>query len=668
MTVRALGYNDESLKPATGFAAYVTKAMGLNMLDNVLAGSQGCTRGMIAQLIYHALDKEIGTVDSDTQWTENWTAAMGADMMVKRLTKANNDQDVVIDEDDVAGAIVDISKYLGASAHVWKDAAGRIVAVDTVYSEYIEGYFHNGANAAGYAVFGAYKTDKLNLATTVDYFVNGEWDSAPAINALPNLTPLKLAVTISGNYITEIFSAQEWQDVDTILMDDAAIKTLNTAYTIGGNPLPLTTSDTVDTTAFDIEGAAAWSDIAAGNVVTIYVNGAGDIVKLEVGTTVVEGTVTKYSTDGTFVLGGKTLANTALVNDSLGTQNPVTAAMVADGVTYDAYCDYAGDVWAVVPVAGAAAAKTYALFLATDKVTDPRESVGAVGYMTLLLTDGTAKEFTVAPKTGDWFTAGAWNDATPDGMTALDINLVEYTLDTKGNVTALAAVAGTNAGDGTSKVTDKGTYMGYAIAEDAIIYTYAANPLTKVADVVFLKKADTIGVVPTGATYHLNAKGQIDMLWYQATAAAATTVKAVVTGASKIGDNIYETTVLENGAAKTYTFSGIAVLNAAGTAFNAVDPLVLYTLTFDTKGNVTAVTPVAGAVDGTAPFTVTGQFVTGTGLGTGKTVDAGAVIYTEKNGVYTVGSISDLAAAATTAAHFYDFDGDAVADLVLVEK
>jgi hypothetical protein len=287
--------------------------------------------------------------------------------------------------------------------------------------------------------------------------------------------------------------------------------------------------------------------------------------------------------------------------------------------------------------------------------------------MTLLLTDGTAKEFTVTPKTGDWFTAGAWADATPDGMTALDVDLVEYTVDAKGNVTGLAAVAGTAAGDGTSKVTDKGTYMGYAIAEDAIIYTYANDPLTKVADVTFLKKADTIGVVPTGATYHVNAKGQIDMLWYQATAAAATTVKAVVTGVVKTGTAAFETTFLENGAAKTYTVTGVALADGDPLVIQApYDYATLYTLTFNTKGEVTALTPVAGAVAGTAPFTVTGQFVTGTGIGAGKTIDAAAVIYTAKNGVYTVGSISDLAAAGTTAADFYDFDGDAVADLVLV--
>ncbi|MBQ3921410.1 MAG: S-layer homology domain-containing protein, partial [Firmicutes bacterium] len=245
MTVRALGYNDESLKPATGLAAYVTKAMGLGMLDNVLAGSQGCDRGMVAQLIYNALQQQIGTVDGSNQWTatnKGTLIAPNYDMMIKRLTKANVEVGTaaapyIVGNADVESALVDISKYLGAAVHAWKNDKNQIAAIDEVYSEFVTGVFKDVDGLGAITTddtFAGYKLANADIVTAIAQIVNGEKlaaDKAPNAYALNE--KLTAAVVVNGNYITDIFSIQKWNPDGKIMMSAANVKALNSTYTIG---------------------------------------------------------------------------------------------------------------------------------------------------------------------------------------------------------------------------------------------------------------------------------------------------------------------------------------------------------------------------------------------------------------------------------------------------
>ena len=239
MLVRALGYNDDSLT-GTYPAAYTSQARALGICDTVkTVGSTGANRGDIACLLYDTLNCEIGTVDNNNKWN----ATVGPDTMLKRLlkvTKTGNEEYMLIKTADVNTASINIAEYLGAYVKAYVKE-GKIVAVSEVLSTFYDleykkadnKFYINGSEVrfdtpqtGGFAwkghVDGTPTSWTPMPAMTTQraiYTNNGDFGNhlvaftAAAFNADKTV---RIAATLDGNYITNVYSLMDWPAEETV--------------------------------------------------------------------------------------------------------------------------------------------------------------------------------------------------------------------------------------------------------------------------------------------------------------------------------------------------------------------------------------------------------------------------------------------------------------------
>jgi hypothetical protein len=295
MLVRALGYT-EAFLPGGWPAEWMIKANSLGIFDDVTmaSGAAGADRGSIAQMLYNALDLEIGQVNSDN----DWKAFVPSDTMLIRLG-AKQEPARIINNADADNAMFNIRAYLGAYVVPFtKD--GDIISIGEVKSTFLTGDYttSTGIFKAGGVEYKLTSTAAITSPGGL-MIVNGiATDAAGDTPFGVNHTGVTLAVKLSGKTITDVYSVTKWENPLKLQFKTSNANEIKNDMSLGGRDFAVTDDDEIDMLSFVLLGVSSLDKIAVDNVVYVWENVDG-IAKIEVGTKVVTGKVTTVTTGST---------------------------------------------------------------------------------------------------------------------------------------------------------------------------------------------------------------------------------------------------------------------------------------------------------------------------------------------------------------------------------
>jgi hypothetical protein len=669
MLVAALGYTPESLT-GTWPANYVVKAKSLGILDGIKAGPAGANRGDIAIMAFQTLGAKIGSTDKDGKWTANDPE----DTMLARLGAELYDPD--LEDDDVApgaafvltkaiadDAVANVKAYLGAYVTAYANSDNEIIAIKDVKSTFLTGEFDDASFDDGPVLKdgGEFTSDadvdyEVRDLGTVDteFFLNGcDKDEATVLVDKEDAT-YKIAAKVSGKKIDAVYSVSVWDTDIRFLYDEDMLEDDN----INGNNFTLDDDDEIDLTSFELVGVASLADIDEDNVVYVYVGdvdgkGTKEVTKIEVGTEVVTGEITKVNSGKTKI----TVGGTAY---EMWDGSPFSVGLKDE---VELFLDYDGKVFEIDVID--AEADNYAIVLLTEKA-----GSGAISAkdakVKLFLADGTTKVFDVD-------TDVELYDANWDEDEYLSGTLVEYGVDKDGVIDVLERV--TLNGDVTSptEVTAKGYFDRRTIASDVLVFTYDKGDKDD---------EDSYGVT-TLAKITGNKYDDVDYL-YDATSKKITLM--VINGEGSSDDEIYglitgwfETTasdtdymvtVLVDGDEEEYelTSAGKTAITAGG-----FDEELLYMLEFNSSGQLKGVKEVKGVGDSEtdADLLKSGTLNKAYANGVVKidkdyTIAFDAIAYKWDDDEYVKKTVNKSNLSVGTGVALYDLDEDGVIDIILI--
>jgi hypothetical protein len=540
MLVAALGFTPDSLQ-GTWPANYVVKAKSLGILDGIKAGPAGATRGDIAIMAFQTLDAKIGSTDKDGKWDANDPV----DNMLKRLgaKEYNPDekgeaQPFLVTKGIADDAIANLMPYIGAWITAYENSDGDIIAVKEVKSTFLKGKFDGGgtfkADGVEYSVSKDAKADLgLDGATaSAIAFVNGDvkdefFDSPSDLNHVNG--KYTMAVDLSGKTIKEVYSVLEWDVNEHDLFSDGDADEISEDQKLLGVKFPLNDDEEIDLSAFELRGVDSLDDIKKDNVVYVYKNKENEIVRVEVGTEVVTGEITRKTSDDKYTVGGKTYEKADLLDLNFGFE-----AGAGDEVEF--YLDYYGNIYRCDEVKGKA--DTYAVVLERENGTTGK--LGKAGKLYLFLADGSDVVFEVDD-----------NKVKPEEYTTGSV--IKYGLNKDGVINDVKDVSNTT-GAISETITAKGYFRGLAINTNAVIFTF--NGAADKADpdnysVTTLSKIlDSENV--TAYAYDVD-KNKVAALLINSDVTGSDAVYGVVTDQAENNSDLeYEVTMLIDGKSGTY--------------------------------------------------------------------------------------------------------------------
>ena len=467
MIVRALGYTD-SCKEMNGTwpAIYVQKAMALNIFEDVVnGGANGATRGDIAIMLYNALDIAQVYADADgatcaksgnNKTTYNGKTIQGVTMM-GTLNKDGGAEYGTITSEQVDNAKLNIRSYLGAAGKYTTDKNGDILAVGDIKSTFITGDINSDGkldvdgtkytinsdavstlNPTGgsVATTAAIKGVLIENGSTSDAAIN-----TAAIKALgaQNDKTVTLAAEVSGKTIKHIYSVAVWDANATDKISDADLAQITKNKKLLSVKFAKDDDNNIDEGSFILNGVSKLSDIKEDNIVYVYQNSSKEISRIDVGTKVVTGEVTKKA-------GSKlTIDGTAykLAPEAIAKSKSISEINPGDKVTL--YLDYNGKIYDYD--LDEATAGDYALIVTATKDKAPTDDAIASDVKVQLYTaDGKATVYNVnGEKYQDNSTKGttpsatAWSTVTATAISKSPVStlrIVKYSLS-DGKVTKL---------------------------------------------------------------------------------------------------------------------------------------------------------------------------------------------------------------------------------------
>ncbi|GAB1475766.1 hypothetical protein MASR2M70_05980 [Bacillota bacterium] len=694
MLVAALGYTADSLV-GTWPANFVTKAKTLGILDGIKAGVAGANRGDIATMTFQTLDQNIGKTDKDGVWAAIELKAGPPkvfDKMLGRLdakmyapgagayapTAADADDFIVLGTED---SIINLKPFVGALVTAYANKDDEIIAIKEVKSTFLTGEF-DAYGAGNTFTADDVKYDVVAMTAGFKAFTNGKVD---ALFAGAGAKEYKIAVDLSGLKVKDVYSVAEWTVSNSAQISATQIaamskdtpKLLNQTFTLND-------SKKIDTDSFELVGVESLDKIVEDDVVYVY-TGAGKITKVEVCNDVVTGEVTKIQGGSKYTVNGKAYKISAVAGapapGAPGVGDEIKAWIGPDGKIYD-----------FETVSGTANKLAAVVNLGNGTV---GAGLGNTALkIELFMADGTSKVFTAAKSKYDtaadpWYGTllAAWGGGNAT-WTLVAGDVVKYDVNADGEISALTKVGLTGASAGTVKLTAKSTFDGYDVNSNATVITYtdagaAGLPFSTDADDYAITTVEKLLNSDLDNVFFTTKNGKIDFLYVNSTSSSTDKIYGVVTDTeennSKAG---YGVDMLVDGAAKYYNsntdytgFDDGIVAPADGVN----DFKLLYEIKFDSAGdisltNVTAAafaTPIAKANVTSA----SGRIINIAGPAV-RTLDKDAVIYVwnATDGVYEVGSITDIDEVSTVAARtgiiLFDTDlgadADGIYDIVLV--
>lgn len=648
MVVRALGYTDEYFGGYNA-AKYISQATALGLMKDVKAGTGASVRGNVAQLVFNALDVRRVNIDKDGTAVQ----ITPVDTMKTRLAgspytpaggKAGDA--FLYDGTQALAAGANMTAYLGKYITATADSNNNIKGVSTVVSKTLAGKVSaDGKFTADGTTYTFYPTTEFTTGAAL--FENGAVNGKSNVNAQSG-SALSLEVEVSGTVVTKVYSISKWTPAvtfqaakDSLKVDELKLGTYSFAPDKVGK---------LDETKFALVGLDKIADLAEGNVVTVYTQGAV-IIKLEVGTKTVAGAANEQKANGDFVINGTTYAVDASA-----------ASAPTLGTSGTAYLAYNGKIFAFKADEEAAVADNYAVLLKRENgnngisTSNARVQLFTAEGKTVVLS-GSNKVTTVAGTALNW-------DATCAGITLG--TPVTYKLNADGQVTSLLPVAGAATA---GKVAANGVLSpaGAKLVASTVIIAKNANGYS------VLKAADLTG---KSLTYSGIVKSKDNtsvvflMVDAQAAAAGATGNYIVFNGASTkvVGkDVVTAITALKDGATVSYTADPTDVATSAAVATSSAQ---LLNATVNASGVLTTAPAVAGTnYSVTTKTALTNGFIVENGVNVaGHQVADNAIVYVWKTNAWTVGSLSDLATANGADFKLYDTSStpDGIFDVVLV--
>jgi hypothetical protein len=632
-------------------------------------------------MTYQTLDQAIGKTNKDGDFVYDKDAAGDpTDTMLSRLGVGLYDPDgagaadpgdafVVTGDED---SLINLKPFLGAYVTAY-ESDGDIIAIKEVKSVYLTGEFDvtSGVAATVGDTFEAtdkdYTLDTVTFANPVS-FTNGADDAVykPPVGG----TEYTMAVKVSGSKIKEIYSVAVWTQNGDFLFEDDMLEDDN----LNGYDFTLDDDDEIDLTSFELVGVDSLADIDEDNVVYVYTS-AGEITKIEVGTEVVKGEVTKISSDEKKItVNGKAYEyaddnfaalSYAVANGGVNLKDEVVLYLDVNGYIYE---------MDVNPKDGG----KYAIILETS---DEMPGLsGNTAKVKLFLADGTDEVFDVdideVSATSLISAAGVWTGKAKAGGV-----LVEYGLDSDGvvdylkDITAETDYDASLVGGGTDyELTSKLTYFGVPVSSDAILFTVDSGATgfdatdEQFYGVTTVAKAK--GSKFEAAYYAKNNK--ITLMVIEGTGTDTDLVYGVVKSWAQDSSSStdYVVTMLVDGVSTDYDIKPGVYTQLNGDS-NAKKKI--YEITFNTAGEVTALTDVSAGVAGeievlTTLGSATPKYVNG--AYDGVTIDADAVAYMMEDGAssFIKVSVSKANLEGMTTVVLYDVDEDLVADILLITE
>ena len=303
MLVQALGYKADYL--VGGYpGAFVTQAKTLGMLDGIKSGAAGANRGDVAQLLYNTLPAAFVRYDNDGALQYIALSDDRNDTMLMRLGVGEHNEGEAFVVKGTEDAAINLAEYQGAYVTAYCDNADdcddcEIIAIEEVKSVFVTGDLEDGVFTAEDDT--EYKLSRLDDNDEVYVFENGLYVETIDLADLEDADDLTVAVKISGKYFTALYSVASWDTGVTIQWTDDYAETLEEDKEIDDITLPLNDDDEVDMDELVLLGVDSLEDIEKDHVVTYYVadeDGDKEIVKIEVGTEVVEGEVSRINSVG----------------------------------------------------------------------------------------------------------------------------------------------------------------------------------------------------------------------------------------------------------------------------------------------------------------------------------------------------------------------------------
>ncbi len=515
MLVQAIGYKAEYL--TGGYpGAFVNTAKALGILEGVKSGAEGCTRGDVAQMIYNAL--EVPFVSYDSEGALQYTVLKGEvkDCFMERLIADLDKETKVVEGDE--DSKINLKPYQGAYATLIKDG-DDVVAVDDIESVFVTGEYD-----AEEGVFVAeddkeYKLTKLD-STTAMYFENGDKDGTKDLTATTD--EVVVAVEISGKYFTELYSIAAWKADGEFQADEKDIEKLAEDDLLDGKAFIMTDEDEIDTDEFVLLGVEALADIEEEDIVTYYLNTEDKVVKVEVGTEVVEGTVKKINAAGDEVTINGKKYDVAMIEGSVDL-----------GDEGEFFLNYAGEIAAFEGVS--TVADDYAIVTVKNQKTGD-EFDGEEMKIKMITADGKEAIYVIEEDYAE--------ELTSAGAVFAADTVIVYNLDKNGEIDKMEAV---ELKDAQGELSAKDLLDGYYLADEVVVFEVEDGDYTLVDLKAVPVKEDL-----KNTKFALNDDDEIAFILLDAEAGEdAESVYAVVTGSVKTtnedDDKVWEVYAMVDG-------------------------------------------------------------------------------------------------------------------------
>lgn len=522
MLVAALGYTEDALIGSWP-ANWVVKARALGILDGVKAGPAGANRGDIALMAFNNLGNNLGYVNKDGEWVDNappetMLDRLGAEMYDPGTGVAGDP--FVVDETHAEAAVANIREYIGAYVTAYANSDEEIIAIKEVKSVFLSGEVTDDDTVD----MTEFKADGVKYAVNQlgygagpappEEFINGETNTGAGISTLTG-ADLKIAVDVSGKKIKEVYSIAVWTVNDDFQFADGDLDD----ESIGSSDFTLDDNDEIDINSFALLGVDSLADIKEDHVVYVYHAGGagGDVARIEVGTEVVTGKVTKItSANDEITVGGK-------VYEFSQEANAVNSAIGMElGEEYELYLDYAGNVYEYEGI-DVTKADNYAVILKVENA-GTGAITAAKAKVELFLADGNAKVFDV--KGADvalLSAAGVWTGAAVAGVT------VEYGVNKDGLISSMSLILPIVSA--TEELTEKGYFHDYRVASSAVIFTTESGAASDDADdwnVTTFDKAK--GSTYTAEYYYDTDSNKIEVMILKGAGSGDDDVYAIISG------------------------------------------------------------------------------------------------------------------------------------------
>jgi trimeric autotransporter adhesin len=649
MIVRALGYTDASLLPATWPANYVVKAKALGVLADITAKAGGADRGDVAIMLYNALPLSFGAISNDTG---KWVANSGTDNMLTRLGASEATVTVApgdVGDEDVT--LVDLSAYVYATVHAYKNSDGVIVSVASVHSDDLTGEFTTGAAIDSSFITLTDDTDVTlgaNATAATPVYFNGGATTFGALGAITNKLLKGMDITVYGDLnvaetsFTTVAGIVAWAPTSIVKVATADVDNIADAIMDGNGDvlgIDLPTVDNkgkaLDLAKITVVGAATkLADIAKNDVVYVYAAGNDTTlakVKFEVVRNAKDIKVTKLTS--TKVYAGTTAYELETTNTA-SVLALISAFSVTDDVTL--YLGNEGKIAFTEVIS--TTPDNYGVVSTTGKSVD---AFNATTYALKMLTaDSDLVAFDV-----DTDTAYAALQTSVAGVVYTSKTAIAYTVNSDGQLTDVILKDGSLTGQTYNSRTN--VLNGLFVADNVVVFNVSSNTATDWATTSI-----SDGQAFTGS-YFLNDDGDIAAIAY--TLATGGTSSANYFAVNDIGtvqntseDNVYEVTGFKAGVANTSlsTHTAWETGTLIGTAPKvwAVTYSGIEITTIDVVPNYT--TYGATVVDASGVYVK----VTNTSIETIYEVAADVLVYVavyDADGLldsYKIGSMSDVSA------------------------